>query len=50
MGAYTSVTSSEFNGFEPPEVIVDDSLPDVADFDSWPTNLKYVSHVKAPEY
>ena len=51
MGAYTSVTASEFNNFPPPELItIDNGLPDITDFDEWPTNLKYVSQVKAPEY
>ena len=50
MGAYGSVTASEFNGFRPPELVIDEGLPQVGDFDTWPTNLRYVSHVKAPEY
>jgi ornithine decarboxylase len=51
MGAYGSVTASEFNGFpNPPIIAIDDGLPHVEDFDNWPTNLRYVSHVKAPEY
>ena len=49
MGAYTSVTSSEFNGFRPPELVIDE-LPNVSEFDSWPTNLRYASHIKAPVY
>lgn len=49
MGAYSSVTSSEFNGFRPPEVMIHD-LPDVSDFHNseWPTDVKYVSHITAP--
>ena len=52
-GAYGSVTASEFNGFpNPPIIAIDDGLPQVEDFDKseWPTNLRYVSHVKAPVY
>jgi len=49
MGAYGSVTASEFNGFpNPPIIAIEDGLPHVEDFDNWPTDLKYVSHVKAP--
>jgi ornithine decarboxylase len=52
LGAYSSVTASEFNGFPNPPIIVDDGLPDISEFDKseWPTNLRYVSHIKAPEY
>lgn len=52
MGAYTSVTASEFNNFPPPQIIINDSLPDISEFqkEEWPTNLRYASHVKAPEY
>lgn len=51
MGSYTSVTASAFNNFPPAEMIIGD-LPDVRNFHTseWPTNIKYVSHVKAPEY
>jgi ornithine decarboxylase len=49
MGAYTTVTSTEFNGFpRPPLMTVEkDSLPNVNEFDAdnWPTNLSYVRHV-----
>ena len=49
MGAYTKANASEFNGFPEPETILDD-LPDLSDFHAaeWPTNLRYVSQVKAP--
>jgi len=53
MGAYCDTTSSTFNGFERPElIIVDDGLPNISDFHKaeWPTNLRYVNHIKAPEY
>lgn len=49
MGAYTTVTSTEFNGFpRPPLITVEkDSLPSVHDFDAdtWPSALSYVRHV-----
>jgi ornithine decarboxylase len=55
MGAYTTVTSTEFNGFpKPPTVVLtemdDVQLPDPCDFDhqEWPQGLSYVSAVKAP--
>jgi ornithine decarboxylase len=55
MGAYTTVTSTEFNGFpKPPTVVLietnDVQLPDPSDFDQedWPRGLSYVSAVKAP--
>ena len=55
MGAYTSVTSTEFNGFPKPEEIIlndtsDFQLPEPEDFNKklWPNNLKYVSVVKTP--
>jgi len=49
MGAYTTANASEFNGFPEPETILDD-LPDISEFhkSEWPTNLRYVSQVKAP--
>jgi ornithine decarboxylase len=50
MGAYSSVTASEFNGFPNPPIIIDDGLPQVDEFDNWPKNLRYVNHIKAPEY
>jgi hypothetical protein len=48
MGAYTSVTSSKFNGFERPDLIIGD-LPDLSEFNEsdWPTNIKYVNYIKA---
>jgi ornithine decarboxylase len=56
MGAYTSVTSSEFNGFpKPPVHLIESSnpyqLPYITELDknSLPINLKYVSSVKVPE-
>ena len=49
MGAYTTLTSTEFNGFpRPPLITVEkDSLPSVHDFDAdaWPSALSYVRHV-----
>ena len=51
MGAYTTVTSTEFNGFpKPPLKILETiGLPEPHEFqaDEWPTNISYVSHVKA---
>jgi ornithine decarboxylase len=53
MGAYTSVTSTEFNGFpKPPTQVLEmhgHQLPDPSEFQEWPTNLKYVSHVEVPK-
>ena len=50
MGAYTSVTATEFNGFpRPPVVSVEDPLPSPNQVDaSWPMNIQYVSSVKTP--
>jgi len=52
MGAYTTATSTEFNGFpKPPTYIIEDEvLPNPGDFGSaiWPRGLKYVSPVKVP--
>jgi len=53
MGAYTSVTSSEFNGFPRPYVHLLEYgalLPNPADFPShmWPKGVKYVCPVKVP--
>jgi ornithine decarboxylase len=55
MGAYTTVTSTEFNGFPKPPVVVlkddkDIQLPDISDIgdDEWPEGLSYVNAVKAP--
>jgi ornithine decarboxylase len=49
MGAYTTVTSTEFNGFpRPPLISVEkDSLPCLNEFESheWPSQLSYVRHV-----
>lgn len=50
MGAYTTVTSTEFNGFPRPPLITLDKnpLPDVSEFkeSDWPSGVSYVSHVK----
>jgi ornithine decarboxylase len=52
MGAYTTVTSTEFNGFPKPLSIVLDSeeLPDPSFVPNgeWPSNLEYVNPVKVP--
>jgi ornithine decarboxylase len=52
MGAYTTATSTEFNGFpKPPTYILEDSvLPNPEDFatEQWPSGLKYVSPVAVP--
>ena len=54
MGAYTTVTSTEFNGFPKPPTLVlkgcGPQLPDPEDFptDEWPAQLKYVSAVQVP--
>jgi ornithine decarboxylase len=49
MGAYTTVTSTEFNGFpRPPLITVEkEALPNLNEFekDDWPSNLSYVRHV-----
>ena len=57
MGAYTTVTSTEFNGFpKPPSLVIEDhqneQLPDLREFDKseCPSNLKYVSAVKVPSF
>lgn len=56
MGAYTTVTSTEFNGFPKPPMITLEAhrphqLPDPEDFpkDAWPEACKYVEAVKVPE-
>lgn len=56
MGAYTTVTSTEFNGFPKPHTMVlpsygKDQLPDPTEFSKsdWPQGLKYASAVKVPE-
>jgi hypothetical protein len=50
MGAYTTVTSTEFNGFPRPPLITLDKnpLPDLSEFkeSDWPSGVSYVSHVK----
>jgi ornithine decarboxylase len=51
MGAYTTATSTEFNGFpKPPCIVLEESMPEPEDFssDSWPSGLKYVEPVKVP--
>lgn len=55
MGAYTSVTSSEFNGFpKPPVYTLEDhmpfQLPSIHGFQAkdWPQSIQYVSPVKTP--
>jgi len=54
MGAYTTVTSTEFNGFpKPPTILCEDdsdgSLPDVRQFqDEFTKNVKYASAVTVP--
>jgi len=56
MGAYTSVTSTEFNGFPKPQKLIlygDDSnqLPLTPFHESgWPQGISYVSPVKAPVF
>lgn len=49
MGAYTTVTSTEFNGFPRPPLITleKETLPNPNEFepDEWPSNLTYVRHV-----
>jgi ornithine decarboxylase len=56
MGAYTTVTSTEFNGFpKPPSLILEThnplQLPDPQDFEKslWPSGCKYVSAVAVPQ-
>lgn len=56
MGAYTTVTATEFNGFPLPQVRVKEKhcllqLPTPQDFtqDMWPAACQYVSPVKVPE-
>jgi len=55
MGAYTTATSTEFNGFPKPLSLVleehnKEQLPELKEFDNsdWPSKLKYVSAVKVP--
>ena len=55
MGAYTTATSTEFNGFpKPPSLVLEDAkevaLPDPEAFPEadWPSGLKYVSAAEVP--
>uniref|UniRef100_A0A6C0KKI1 Orn/DAP/Arg decarboxylase 2 N-terminal domain-containing protein n=1 Tax=viral metagenome TaxID=1070528 RepID=A0A6C0KKI1_9ZZZZ len=55
MGAYTTATSTEFNGFpKPPSLVIQDydiqQLPNLKEFEEseWPSQIKYVSPVKVP--
>jgi ornithine decarboxylase len=54
MGAYTTATSTEFNGFpKPPSLVLEDehmSLPEPEDFlaNDWPYGVKYVGAVQVP--
>jgi len=57
MGAYTSVTSTEFNGFPRPYLMPLEEnsaleLPSPSDFNQgeWASGLQYVSPVKVPSY
>ncbi len=56
MGAYTTVTSTEFNGFPKPQMLILDTtnqkqLPDPTNFQEseWPQGCQYVSAVKVPQ-
>ncbi len=56
MGAYTSVTSTEFNGFPKPRALTleahrPEQLPSPKEFleASWPSGLRYVSAVQVPQ-
>jgi ornithine decarboxylase len=56
MGAYTSVTSTEFNGFPKPRSLIleahrPEQLPLPTEFseESWPSGLRYVSAVQVPK-
>jgi len=58
MGAYTTVTSTEFNGFpKPPSFILEEyrteypELPYMQEFqeEDWPQGLKYVTSVSVPQ-
>ena len=52
MGAYTSVTATEFNGFPKPKVIYTEESqphPMFMGFEPWPTKIKTVSHVVVPQ-
>jgi ornithine decarboxylase len=55
MGAYTSVTSTEFNGFPKPRTLTleahrPEQLPSPQEFSeaAWPSGLRYVSAVQVP--
>ena len=51
MGAYTSVTATEFNGFPKPRVhYLENTLPHpmFMGFEPWPRTVKTVSHVNVP--
>jgi ornithine decarboxylase len=57
MGAYTTVTSTEFNGFPKPPLIIldkyaDEQLPPTQSFtqSEWPSGLQYVSAVTCPTF
>ena len=54
MGAYTTATSTEFNGFPKPHVVILDEntpqLPNPSFMEhEWPYNIEYVSGVKVPQ-
>jgi len=54
MGAYTTATSTEFNGFPKPHTLILDEntpqLPNPAFMEhEWPYNIEYVSGVKVPQ-
>lgn len=50
MGAYTTVTSTEFNGFPKPPMLELDDLPNPEDIPEWHdlSDTSYVSHVRCP--
>ena len=55
MGAYTTATSTEFNGFpKPPSLVIQahdkEHLPNLKEFEKteWPSKLKYVGAVQVP--
>jgi ornithine decarboxylase len=47
MGAYTTVTSTEFNGFPKPPLIELEEEPPSPEMFQWPNLIKYVSPVRA---
>lgn len=56
MGAYTTVTATEFNGFPTPQVRILEKhapvqLPSLSQIEesAWPSDIQYVSPVKVPE-